>query len=201
MDSKQIRRQFLDYFKSKGHEILESSSLIPKDDPTLLFTNAGMVQFKSLFLGEEKRSYSRAATSQKCVRAGGKHNDLENVGYTPRHHTFFEMLGNFSFGDYFKEEAILWAWELLTDVYKLPADRLHVSVYKDDDQACRIWENEIGIPAERIVRLGEKDNFWAMGDTGPCGPCSEIHIDQGPSMGCENPDCAPGYDCNRFLEI
>ena len=201
MDSKQIRRQFLDYFKSKGHEIVESSSLIPKDDPTLLFTNAGMVQFKSLFLAEEKRGYSRAATSQKCVRAGGKHNDLENVGYTPRHHTFFEMLGNFSFGDYFKEEAILWAWELLTDIYKIPADRLHVSVYKDDDQAHKIWENEIGIPAERIVRLGGKNNFWAMGDIGPCGPCSEIHIDQGPSMGCGKPDCAPGCDCDRFLEI
>ena len=201
MDSREIRHQFLDYFKSHGHEIIESSSLIPKDDPTLLFTNAGMVQFKSLFLGEEKRGYSRAATSQKCVRAGGKHNDLENVGYTPRHHTFFEMLGNFSFGDYFKEEAILWAWELLTDVYKLPANRLHVSVYKDDDQAYRIWEDEIGIPAERIVRLGGKDNFWAMGDIGPCGPCSEIHIDQGPAMGCGNPDCAPGCDCDRYLEI
>ena len=201
MDSKEIRSQFLDYFKSKGHEVVESSSLIPKDDPTLLFTNAGMVQFKSLFLGEEKRGYSRAATSQKCVRAGGKHNDLENVGYTPRHHTFFEMLGNFSFGDYFKEEAITWAWELLTDIYKLPADLLHVSVYKDDDQAHSIWENEIGIPAERIIRLGEKDNFWAMGDTGPCGPCSEIHIDQGPSMGCGSPDCAPGCDCDRYLEI
>ena len=201
MDSKEIRHQFLDYFKSHGHEIVESSSLIPKDDPTLLFTNAGMVQFKSLFLGEEKRGYSRAVTAQKCVRAGGKHNDLDNVGYTPRHHTFFEMLGNFSFGDYFKEEAIAWAWELLTDIYNLPKDLLHVSVYKDDEEAYKIWENEIGVPAERIVRLGEKDNFWAMGDTGPCGPCSEIHIDQGPSMGCGNPDCAPGCDCNRFLEI
>ena len=201
MNSKEIRHKFLDYFKSRGHEIVESSSLIPKDDPTLLFTNAGMVQFKSLFLGEEKRGYSRAVTAQKCVRAGGKHNDLDNVGYTPRHHTFFEMLGNFSFGDYFKEEAIAWAWELLTEIYRLPGDLLHVSVYKDDDEAYRIWENEIGIPAERIVRLGEKDNFWAMGDTGPCGPCSEIHIDQGPSMGCGNPDCAPGCDCNRYLEI
>ena len=201
MDSREIRHKFLDYFKTHGHEIVESSSLIPKDDPTLLFTNAGMVQFKSLFLGEGKRGYVRAATSQKCVRAGGKHNDLENVGYTPRHHTFFEMLGNFSFGDYFKEDAIAWAWELLTEEYKLPADRLHVSVFKDDDQAYRIWEEEIGISSERIVRLGEKDNFWAMGDTGPCGPCSEIHIDQGPFMGCGKAACAPGCDCDRYLEI
>jgi alanyl-tRNA synthetase len=201
MNSREIRHKFLDYFKSHGHEIVESSSLIPKDDPTLLFTNAGMVQFKSLFLGEEKRGYSRAVTAQKCVRAGGKHNDLDNVGYTPRHHTFFEMLGNFSFGDYFKEETIAWAWELLTEIYKIPGDLLHVSVYKDDDETYKIWENEIGIPGKRIVRLGEKDNFWAMGDTGPCGPCSEIHIDQGPSMGCGNPDCAPGCDCNRYLEI
>ncbi len=201
MDSKEIRHKFLDYFRSHAHEIIESSSLVPKDDPTLLFTNAGMVQFKSLFLGKEKKSYTRAATSQKCVRAGGKHNDLENVGYTHRHHTFFEMLGNFSFGDYFKEEAITWAWELLTEGYGLPSDRLHVSVYKDDDETSRIWEQEIGIPSERIVRLGGKDNFWAMGDTGPCGPCSEIHIDHGPSMGCGKPDCAPGCDCDRYLEI
>ncbi len=201
MHSKEIRKKYLEYFKSKGHEVVESSSLIPKDDPTLLFTNAGMVQFKSLFLGEEKRGYSRAATSQKCVRAGGKHNDLENVGYTPRHHTFFEMLGNFSFGDYFKEEAIEWAWELLTDTYKLPGERLHISVYKDDDEAYRIWAEKIGISSERIIRLGEKDNFWAMGETGPCGPCSEIHIDQGPAMGCGASDCAPGCDCDRYLEI
>ncbi len=201
MDSKEIRHKFLDFFKARGHEIVESSSLIPKDDPTLLFTNAGMVQFKSMFLGEEKRGYTKAATSQKCVRAGGKHNDLENVGYTPRHHTFFEMLGNFSFGDYFKEEAITWAWELLTEGYNLPGDRLHVSVYKDDDEANRIWEERIGIPSERIVRLGAKDNFWAMGDTGPCGPCSEIHIDQGSSMACGRSDCGPGCDCDRYLEI
>jgi alanyl-tRNA synthetase len=201
MNFREIRNKFLTYFNSLGHEIVESSSLIPKDDPTLLFTNAGMVQFKSLFLGEEKRGYKRAATSQKCVRAGGKHNDLENVGYTSRHHTFFEMLGNFSFGDYFKEEAIIWAWELLTEGYKLPADRLYVTVYKDDDEAYRIWETKIGIPTEKIVRLGEKDNFWAMGETGPCGPCSEIHIDQGASMGCGKPDCAPGCDCDRYLEI
>ena len=201
MHSKEIRSRYLEYFKSKGHEVVESSSLIPKDDPTLLFTNAGMVQFKSLFLGEEKRGYNRAVTSQKCVRAGGKHNDLENVGYTPRHHTFFEMLGNFSFGDYFKEEAITWAWELLTDTYKLPSEQLHVSVYKDDDEAYRIWEEKIGLPSNRIVRLGEKDNFWAVGDTGPCGPCSEIHIDRGSEIGCKNPDCAPGCDCDRYLEI
>lgn len=201
MDFREIRRCFLDFFKARGHEIVESSSLIPREDPTLMFTNAGMVQFKRLFLGEEKRHYTRAATSQKCVRAGGKHNDLDNVGYTARHHTFFEMLGNFSFGDYFKEEAITWAWELLTNGYRLPADRLYVSVYKDDDEAYRLWQEKIGVPAERIVRLGEKDNFWAMGDTGPCGPCSEILIDQGPDVGCGRPDCAPGCDCDRYLEI
>ena len=201
MNFREIRKRFLDYFKDRGHRIVDSASLIPHNDPTLLFTNAGMVQFKGAFLGEEKMGYSRAATSQKCVRAGGKHNDLENVGYTPRHHTFFEMLGNFSFGDYFKDEAIEWGWDLLTEGYHLPAERLHVSVYEDDDEAYRIWEEKIGIPTDRIVRLGEKDNFWAMGDTGPCGPCSEIHIDQGPSLGCGRPDCAPGCDCNRYLEI
>jgi len=201
MNFREIRKKFLDYFKDHGHRIVDSASLIPRDDPTLLFTNAGMVQFKGAFLGEEKMGYSRAATSQKCVRAGGKHNDLENVGYTPRHHTFFEMLGNFSFGDYFKEEAIEWGWDLLTEGYNLPAERLHVSVYKDDDEAYRIWEEKIGIPSDRIVRLGGKDNFWAMGDTGPCGPCSEIHIDQGPSLGCGRPGCAPGCDCDRYLEL
>jgi alanyl-tRNA synthetase len=201
MDSREIRHRFLDYFRKHGHEVVASSPLIPKDDPSLLFTNAGMVQFKGLFLGEEKRGYARATSAQKCVRAGGKHNDLENVGYTARHHTFFEMLGNFSFGDYFKEEAITWAWELLTVGYKLPDNRLYVSVYKDDDEAYRIWENTIGLPTERIVRLGDKDNFWAMGDTGPCGPCSEILIDQGPSIGCGRPECAPGCDCDRYLEI
>jgi len=201
MNFKDIRQKFLDYFKAYDHEVVASSSLIPRDDPTLLFTNAGMVQFKSLFLGEEKRSYTRAATSQKCVRAGGKHNDLENVGYTARHHTFFEMLGNFSFGDYFKEEAISWAWELLIEGYKLPADKLWISVYQDDDEAYRIWEEKIGVPSERIVRLGEKDNFWAMGDTGPCGPCSEILIDQGEALSCGKPDCAAGCDCDRYLEI
>lgn len=201
MNFREIRKRFLDYFKDHGHRIIDSASLIPRDDPTLLFTNAGMVQFKGAFLGEEKMGYSRAATSQKCVRAGGKHNDLENVGHTPRHHTFFEMLGNFSFGDYFKEEAIEWGWELLTEGYNLPAERLHVSVYKEDDEAYRIWEEKIGIPPDRIVRLGEKDNFWAMGDTGPCGPCSEIHIDQGTSLGCGRPGCAPGCDCDRYLEL
>jgi len=170
MNFREVRQKFLDYFVKKNHELVSSSSLIPRDDPTLLFTNAGMVQFKRLFLGEEKRGYTRAVTSQKCVRAGGKHNDLENVGYTSRHHTFFEMLGNFSFGDYFKQEAIAWAWELLLDGYGLPKDKLWISVFRDDDEAHRIWEQEMGVSPERIVRLGEKDNFWAMGDTGPCGP-------------------------------
>jgi alanyl-tRNA synthetase len=201
MTFREIRSTFLDFFKNRGHELVRSSSLIPRDDPSLLFTNAGMVQFKGLYLGTETRSYTRAVTSQKCVRAGGKHNDLENVGYTGRHHTFFEMLGNFSFGDYFKVEAIHWAWELLTKVYGLPADKLWASVYKDDDEAYAIWEKQIGIPRERIVRLGEKDNFWAMGDTGPCGPCSEVLIDQGPSVGCGRPECSPHCDCDRHLEI
>jgi len=201
MNFREIRKLFLEYFRDRGHQIVGSSSLVPRDDPTLLFTNAGMVQFKGAFLGEENLGYTRAATSQKCMRAGGKHNDLENVGYTPRHHTFFEMLGNFSFGDYFKEEAIEWAWGLLMEGYRLPFERLHVSVYKNDDEAYRIWQEKIGIPTDRIVRLGEKDNFWAMGDTGPCGPCSEIHMDQGPEAGCGKPDCAPGCDCNRYLEI
>jgi len=201
MNHREIRNKYLEYFKNKGHEIVSSSSLIPRDDPTLLFTNAGMVQFKAMFLGDEKRGYTRAATAQKCVRAGGKHNDLDNVGYTARHHTFFEMLGNFSFGDYFKKEAIAWAWDLLTKVYNLDPGRLYVSVYKDDDEAYNIWNKEIGIEASRIIRLGEKDNFWAMGDTGPCGPCSEILFDQGPSVGCGRPECAPGCDCDRYLEI
>ncbi len=201
MNYREIRHTFLNYFKDHGHKIVRSSSLVPHNDPTLLFTNAGMVQFKGLFLGETKRSYTRAASSQKCMRAGGKHNDLENVGYTLRHHTFFEMLGNFSFGDYFKEEAITWAWELLTEIYRLPKNRLYVSVYKDDDEAFRIWQKEIGLSSDRIVSLGDKDNFWSMGDTGPCGPCSEILIDQGPSFGCNKPDCGPGCDCDRYLEI
>jgi alanyl-tRNA synthetase len=180
---------------------VRSSSLIPGNDPTLLFTNAGMVQFKAVFQGDEKRPYSRAVTSQKCMRAGGKHNDLENVGHTARHHTFFEMLGNFSFGDYFKNDAILFAWELLTEYYRLPKDRLWATVYQDDDEAEQLWKDLTGIPADRIVRLGAKDNFWQMGDTGPCGPCSEIIIDQGKDIGCGRPECAVGCDCDRFLEI
>ncbi|MCX8033799.1 MAG: alanine--tRNA ligase [Thermodesulfovibrio sp.] len=201
MQSSEIRNLFLDYFISKGHELVKSSPLIPKDDPTLLFTNAGMVQFKRVFLGEEHRSYSRATTCQKCIRAGGKHSDLENVGFTSRHHTFFEMLGNFSFGDYFKREAILFAWELLTTHFKLPKEKLWVSIYKEDDETAEIWEREIGIRVDRIIRLGEKDNFWQMGDTGPCGPCSEIIIDQGEDFGCKRPDCSVGCDCDRFLEL
>ncbi|HHP7233314.1 MAG TPA: alanine--tRNA ligase [Desulfobacterales bacterium] len=201
MTGNDVRKKFLDYFKHHGHEVVRSSSLVPQDDPTLLFTNAGMVQFKRLFLGEESRGYNRATTSQKCVRAGGKHNDLENVGYTARHHTFFEMLGNFSFGDYFKEKAIEYGWDLLTNGYGLPEDRLWVSIYLDDDEAHQIWHRNIGVPEEKILRFGEEDNFWAMGDTGPCGPCSEIHLDRGQAYGCGRPDCAVGCDCDRWLEI
>jgi alanyl-tRNA synthetase len=201
MTGNDARRTFLDYFKQRGHQVVRSSSLVPHDDPTLLFINAGMVQFKRLFLGEEKRDYLRATTSQKCVRAGGKHNDLENVGYTARHHTFFEMLGNFSFGDYFKERAIEYAWDLLTNGYGLPADRLWASIYLDDEEAYGLWRKVVGLPEERIVRLGEKDNFWSMGDTGPCGPCSEIIIDRGEPYGCGRPECTVGCDCDRYLEI
>jgi alanyl-tRNA synthetase len=201
MTGNEARRTFLDYFKQHGHQVVRSSSLVPHDDPTLLFINAGMVQFKRVFLGEEKRDYLRAVTSQKCVRAGGKHNDLENVGYTARHHTFFEMLGNFSFGDYFKERAIVFAWDLLTNGFKLPADNLWASIYLDDDEAYQLWRSAVGLPEHRIVRLGEKDNFWSMGDTGPCGPCSEIIIDRGEAYGCRRPECAVGCDCDRFLEI
>jgi alanyl-tRNA synthetase len=201
MTGNQIRQTFLAYFKNHGHQVVRSSSLIPRDDPTLLFTNAGMVQFKRVFIGEDQRDYARAVTSQKCVRAGGKHNDLENVGYTARHHTFFEMLGNFSFGDYFKEKAIEHAWDLLINGYGLPENQLWVSVYLDDDEAYDIWNRKIGVPAERIVRLGEKDNFWSMGDTGPCGPCSEILIDRGEAYGCKSPDCKVGCECDRYLEI
>jgi alanyl-tRNA synthetase len=201
MTGNEIRKRFLDYFDKHNHRIVRSSSLVPNDDPTLLFTNAGMVQFKRTFIGEEKRDYQRAATSQKCVRAGGKHNDLENVGYTARHHTFFEMLGNFSFGDYFKEKAIEFAWDLLINGYGLPKEKLWVSVYQDDDEAYDIWHKKIGVATERMARLGKKDNFWAMGDTGPCGPCSEIHLDRGAKHGCSDPDCALGCECDRFLEI
>ena len=201
MKSGELRKLFLDYFAERGHKVVPSSPLVPRNDPTLLFTNAGMVQFKGVFLGEDARAYKRAVTSQKCVRAGGKHNDLENVGHTARHHTFFEMLGNFSFGDYFKKEAIEYAWEFLTKVVKLPEDKLWVTVYKDDDEAFELWRTVVGVPPGRIVRLGEKDNFWSMGDTGPCGPCSEILIDQGPERSCGKPGCAVGCDCDRYLEI
>jgi alanyl-tRNA synthetase len=201
MTGNEARQTFLDYFARYDHQKVRSSSLVPADDPTLLFTNAGMVQFKRTFLGEEKRSYQRAVTSQKCVRAGGKHNDLENVGYTARHHTFFEMLGNFSFGDYFKEKAIEFAWDLLTNGYGLPADKLWVSIFLDDDEAHDLWRDLVGVPEERIVRLGEEDNFWAMGDTGPCGPCSEIHLDRGGTCDLGNPNCGVDCDCDRFLEI
>src|SRR5713226_4845624 len=175
MKSTEVRERFLRFFEERGHRRVKSSSLVPQNDPTLLFTNAGMNQFKDVFTGREKRSYTRAASSQKCVRAGGKHNDLENVGFTARHHTFFEMLGNFSFGDYFKKEAIAWAWEFVTRTLGLPAERLAVTVFREDDEAETLWKS-IGVRKERIFRLGEKDNFWAMGPTGPCGPCSEIHL-------------------------
>ena len=203
----QIRQAFVDFFVSKGHTHVASSSLVPADDPTLLFTNAGMNQFKECFLGLEKRAYNRAVTSQRCVRAGGKHNDLENVGYTARHHTFFEMLGNFSFGDYFKRDAIKFAWELLTVVYKLPAEKLTVTVYADDNEAYDIWEKEVGVPKERIIRIGDNkggryasDNFWMMGDTGPCGPCSELFYDHGPHIP-GGPPGSPDEDGDRFIEI
>lgn len=200
MTGNDIRTAFLRYFDQHDHRIVPSSTLVPKDDPTLLFTNAGMVQFKDVMLGREQRDYVRATTSQKCVRAGGKHNDLENVGRTARHHTFFEMLGNFSFGDYFKEGAIAFAWEFLTRELGLPRDRLWVTVFRDDDEAFDIWHQQVGVTADRIVRMDEKDNFWSMGDTGPCGPCSEIHIDQGPEMGT-GPEDVLGGNGDRYLEI
>lgn len=201
LTTNEIRHRFLEFFKKRGHEVVRSSSLVPKDDPTLLFTNAGMVQFKQIFQGLEKRPYSRATTAQKCLRVGGKHNDLENVGRTARHHTFFEMLGNFSFGDYFKEDAIKFAWEFITTELGLPADKLYATVFEDDDEAEALWLKNTPLPKERIIRMGEKDNFWSMGDTGPCGPCSEILIDQGEHMTC-GPDCGIGKcDCDRFLEI
>ena len=207
MKAAEIRQTFLKFFESKGHQIVASSPVVPGDDPTLLFTNAGMNQFKDVFLGFDKRAYSRATTSQKCIRAGGKHNDLDNVGYTARHHTFFEMLGNFSFGDYFKREAIGYAWELLTGHFKLPADKLWVTVYADDDEAYEIWNQVIGVPAERIVRIGDNkgaryasDNFWMMGDTGPCGPCTEIFYDHGPEI-AGGPPGSPNEDGDRYIEI
>jgi len=197
----ELRKLFLEYFQEKGHTGIPSSPLIPNDDPSLLFTNAGMVQFKRVFLGEEKRSYTRATTSQKCLRVGGKHNDLENVGHTARHHTFFEMLGNFSFGDYFKEDAIKFAWEFLTDKVGLDKNKLYATVFETDDEAYGIWKNVIGLPKDRIVRLGEKDNFWSMGETGPCGPCSEIIYDQGEDFPCEPGEDRIDGECDRFLEI
>ncbi len=207
MKSAEIRQKFLEFFASKGHQIVASSSLVPHEDPPLLFTNAGMNQFKDVFLGFDKRPYTRATTSQKCVRAGGKHNDLENVGYTARHHTFFEMLGNFSFGDYFKRDAINYAWELLTVVFKLPKDKLTVTVYAEDDEAYDIWTKEIGVPAERVIRIGDNkgaryasDNFWMMGDTGPCGPCTEIFYDHGEHI-WGGPPGSPEEDGDRFIEI
>ena len=195
-----IRRKFIEYFSRNGHQAVASSSLVPADDPTLLFTNAGMNQFKDVFLGSEKRSYTRAVSSQRCVRAGGKHNDLENVGYTARHHTFFEMLGNFSFGDYFKQEAIQFAWSFLTEELKLPKDKLLVTVYAEDDEAFDIWENQIGVPKEKIIRIATSDNFWSMGDTGPCGPCSEIFYDHGDHI-WGGPPGTPEEDGDRFIEI
>ena len=207
MNSSEIRDKFLSFFESKGHTRVRSSSLIPGNDPTLLFTNSGMVQFKDVFLGQDKRSYTRATTAQRSVRAGGKHNDLENVGYTARHHTFFEMLGNFSFGDYFKKDAIHYAWELLTSVYGLPKEKLTVTVYQEDDEAYEIWKNEIGVPVERIIRIGDNkgaryasDNFWQMADTGPCGPCTEIFYDHGPEI-WGGPPGSPDEDGDRFIEI
>ncbi|MBI5898758.1 MAG: alanine--tRNA ligase [Rhodocyclales bacterium] len=207
MKSSEIRQKFLDFFASKGHQVVASSSLVPHDDPTLLFTNAGMNQFKDVFLGFDKRAYSRATTSQKCVRAGGKHNDLENVGYTARHHTFFEMLGNFSFGDYFKRDAIKYAWELLVDVYKLPKEKLWVTVYAEDDEAFDIWTGEVGVPVERVIRIGDNkgaryasDNFWMMGDTGPCGPCTEIFYDHGEHI-WGGPPGSEDQDGDRYIEI
>ncbi len=207
MKSSAIRQSFLDFFASKGHTVVPSSPLVPGNDPTLLFTNAGMVQFKDVFTGQDTRPYTRAVSSQRCVRAGGKHNDLENVGYTARHHTFFEMLGNFSFGDYFKQDAIKYAWEYLTQVLKLPAEKLWVTVYAEDDEAWDIWHHDIGVPRERIVRIGDNkgaryasDNFWAMGDTGPCGPCTEIFYDHGPGV-AGGPPGSPDEDGDRYIEI
>ncbi len=202
LTGREIRRAFLDFFRERGHTVVPSSSLVPAGDPTLLFTNAGMVQFKDVFTGERRVPYARAATVQKCVRAGGKHNDLDNVGRTARHHTFFEMLGNFSFGDYFKEAAIEYAWEFLVGILGLPADRLWATVYRDDDEAASLWRRKAGLPPERIVRLGEKDNFWSMGDTGPCGPCSEVVMDRGEEFRCGAPLCAlDACGCDRWLEL
>ncbi len=201
MNSYQVREKFLSFFEEKGHTRVKSAPLVPHNDPSLLFVNAGMVQFKDCFLGNEKRDYNRATSCQKCVRAGGKHNDLEQVGYTARHHTFFEMLGNFSFGDYFKKEAIEFGWEFITKTLLMPPEKLWITVYKEDDEAFKLWHENIGLPESRIIRMGQKDNFWSMGDTGPCGPCSEIHIDQGKSVGCGKSECSVDCECDRFLEL
>ena len=200
MDTAEIRQRFLDFFQQQGHEIVASSSLVPGNDKTLLFTNAGMVQFKDVFTGDEKRSYQRAVTSQRCVRAGGKHNDLDNVGYTARHHTFFEMLGNFSFGDYFKQQAIDFAWNFLTDTLALPPEKLWVTVFEEDDEAYDLWVKRIGVPESKVIRIGAADNFWSMGDTGPCGPCSEIFFDHGPDV-AGGPPGSPDEDGDRYIEI
>src|SRR3981081_2348369 len=203
MTGNEIREKFLLYFERHGHTRVRSSPLLPANDPTLLFTNAGMNQFKDVFLGREKRDYKRAASSQKCLRAGGKHNDLDEVGKTARHHTFFEMLGNFSFGDYFKADAIRFAWDLITKEYGLPADRLYITVFREDDEAERLWHEVAGVPKSRIFRMDEADNFWQMGDTGPCGPCSEIHYDLGPEAaepGREH-EAFPSDGGGRFVEI
>ena len=200
MQSHSIRQAYLDYFKREGHTIVDSSSLVPDNDPTLLFTNSGMVQFKEAFALREDRGYTRAASCQRCIRAGGKHNDLDNVGYTARHHTFFEMLGNFSFGDYFKNEAIRFSWEFLTQVLKLPKDKLWVTIHDSDDEAWDIWVNEIGFDRDRMSRMGDKDNFWTMGDTGPCGPCSEIFYDHG-DLVPGGPPGSPDDDLDRYIEI
>ncbi|HNL32614.1 MAG TPA: alanine--tRNA ligase, partial [Pseudomonadales bacterium] len=200
MNSSELRRAFLDFFAEQGHEVVPSSSLVPGNDPTLLFTNAGMVQFKDVFLGQDVRPYRRAASSQRCVRAGGKHNDLENVGYTARHHTFFEMLGNFSFGDYFKREAIHYAWRFLTERLGLPKARLWVTIFHEDQEAERIWLDEIGIDPQRFSRLGDASNFWSMGETGPCGPCTEIFYDHGSEV-AGGPPGSPDEDGDRYIEI
>ena len=198
--SNELRQEFLNFFHDRQHEIVPSSPLVPGNDPTLLFTNAGMVQFKEVLLGNDKRKYKRAVTSQRCVRAGGKHNDLENVGYTARHHTFFEMLGNFSFGDYFKEDAIKYAWEFLTKVLEIPHEKLWITVFEDDDEAADIWLKKIKIDPARFSRMGSKENFWAMGDTGPCGPCSEIFFDHGPAIKGASPG-SKGEEGDRYIEI
>ncbi|MCF6238983.1 MAG: alanine--tRNA ligase-related protein, partial [Candidatus Marinimicrobia bacterium] len=203
MTSQDIRNQFIQYFKDRNHKFVRSSGVVPFDDPTLLFTNAGMNQFKGIFLETETAEYPRAVNSQKCIRVSGKHNDLEEVGRDTYHHTFFEMLGNWSFGDYYKEDAIKMAWELFTDVWKIPKDKLYATVYKDDDEAFELWEQVTDIPRENILRFGDKDNFWEMGETGPCGPCSEIHVDVGgdPAISGSHPELGVNTDSPRFIEL